>query len=59
MLPLSSRILESPLEILHEINDETNFLTPFSFDFEHPSFTEKHIKELIWRETLKFNTYMM
>jgi hypothetical protein len=28
---------------------------PFSFDFEQPSLTEEDIKELIWRESLKFN----
>ncbi|CAL9073654.1 mitogen-activated protein kinase 2-like [Musa acuminata AAA Group] len=43
------------LASLHEINDEPVCSTPFSFDFEHPSHTEEDIKELIWRESLKFN----
>ncbi|KAL4393047.1 hypothetical protein AHAS_Ahas02G0012900 [Arachis hypogaea] len=40
---------------LHDINEEPVCLRPFSFDFEQPSFTEEDIKELIWRESLKFN----
>ncbi|KAJ9555980.1 hypothetical protein OSB04_010594 [Centaurea solstitialis] len=40
---------------LHEINEEPVCPRPFSFDFEQPSCTEEHIKELIWRETVKFN----
>ncbi|XP_044481240.1 mitogen-activated protein kinase homolog MMK2-like isoform X1 [Mangifera indica] len=40
---------------LHDINDEPVCLRPFSFDFEHSSCTEDHIKELIWRESVKFN----
>ncbi|CAD5173027.1 unnamed protein product [Musa acuminata subsp. malaccensis] len=43
------------LASLHDINDEPVCPTPFSFDFEHPSNTEEDIKELIWRESLKFN----
>ncbi|XP_042382216.1 mitogen-activated protein kinase homolog MMK2 [Zingiber officinale] len=43
------------LASLHDINDEPVCSTPFSFDFEHPSYTEEDIKELIWRESLKFN----
>ena len=43
------------LESLHEINDEHVCPEPFSFDFEQPSFMEEDIKELIWREALKFN----
>lgn len=43
------------LASLHEINDEPTCPAPFSFDFEQPSFTEAHIKELIWRESLAFN----
>ena len=43
------------LASLHEINDEPVCPAPFSFDFEQPSFTEEDIKELIWREALKFN----
>lgn len=43
------------LSSLHNINDEPICQSPFSFDFEHPSFSEENIKELIWRESLKFN----
>lgn len=43
------------LASLHDINDEPVCSTPFSFDFEHPSYTEEDIKELIWKESLKFN----
>ncbi|CAL9084751.1 unnamed protein product [Musa textilis] len=43
------------LASLHDINDEPFCPAPFSFDFEHPSYTEENIKELIWRESLKFN----
>ncbi|KAK3227843.1 hypothetical protein Dsin_007705 [Dipteronia sinensis] len=40
---------------LHDINEEPVCQRPFSFDFEHPSFTEENIKELIYRETVNFN----
>ncbi|XP_043689659.1 mitogen-activated protein kinase homolog MMK2 [Telopea speciosissima] len=40
---------------LHDINDEPVCTRPFCFDFERPSFTEENIKELIWRESVKFN----
>ncbi|PKA60429.1 Mitogen-activated protein kinase 2 [Apostasia shenzhenica] len=43
------------LASLHDINDEPICPEPFSFDFEHPSFTEENIKELIYRESLAFN----
>ncbi|XXG76531.1 hypothetical protein AAC387_Pa08g0863 [Persea americana] len=43
------------LSSLHDINDEPVCPRPFSFDFEHPSFSEEDIKELIWRESVKFN----
>ncbi|KAH7533201.1 hypothetical protein FEM48_Zijuj04G0105000 [Ziziphus jujuba var. spinosa] len=43
------------LSSLHDINDEPVWPRPFSFDFEHPSCSEEHIKELIWRESIKFN----
>lgn len=43
------------LASLHDINEEPTCPAPFSFDFEQPSFTEAHIKELIWRESLGFN----
>ncbi|XP_040990335.1 mitogen-activated protein kinase 2-like [Juglans microcarpa x Juglans regia] len=40
---------------LHDNNDEPVCPRPFSFDFEQPSSTEEEIKELIWRESVKFN----
>ncbi|KHG15311.1 Mitogen-activated protein kinase 4 [Gossypium arboreum] len=40
---------------LHDINEEPVCPMPFSFDFEQPSFTEENIKELIYRESVKFN----
>nr|GEW68459.1 mitogen-activated protein kinase homolog MMK2 [Tanacetum cinerariifolium] len=40
---------------LHDINEEPVCPRPFSFDFEQPSCTEENIKELIWRESVKFN----
>ncbi|XP_057450000.1 mitogen-activated protein kinase homolog MMK2-like isoform X1 [Lotus japonicus] len=43
------------LSSLHDINDEPVGPMPFSFDFEQPSCTEEHIKELIWRESVKYN----
>ncbi|ONI07195.1 hypothetical protein PRUPE_5G105500 [Prunus persica] len=43
------------LSSLHDNNDEPVCARPFHFDFEQPSCTEEHIKELIWRETVKFN----
>ncbi|GMN31955.1 hypothetical protein TIFTF001_003472 [Ficus carica] len=43
------------LSSLHDINDEPVCPRPFSFDFEHPSCSEEHIKELIWKESVKFN----
>ncbi|XP_068644131.1 mitogen-activated protein kinase homolog NTF6-like [Aristolochia californica] len=42
------------LSSLHEINDEPICPTPFVFDFEHPSFNEEDIRELILQESLKF-----
>uniref|UniRef100_A0A7C9F755 Mitogen-activated protein kinase n=1 Tax=Opuntia streptacantha TaxID=393608 RepID=A0A7C9F755_OPUST len=40
---------------LHDINEEPICPYPFSFDFEQPSFTEQDIKELIWRESVRYN----
>ncbi|KAI6707700.1 hypothetical protein NL676_010662 [Syzygium grande] len=40
---------------LHDINEEPVCPTPFIYDFEQPSFTEENIKELIWRESVRFN----
>ncbi|NP_001311985.1 mitogen-activated protein kinase homolog MMK2-like [Nicotiana tabacum] len=42
------------LSSLHDINDEPICPRPFSFDFEQPSITEENIKELIWKESVKF-----
>lgn len=43
------------LKSLLDINDEPGCPTPFNFDFEHLSISEDHIKELIWKESVKFN----
>ncbi|MED6209173.1 Mitogen-activated protein kinase 2 [Stylosanthes scabra] len=43
------------LASLHNINNEPVCPRPFSFDFEHPTCTEEDVKELIWRESVKFN----
>lgn len=43
------------LKSLHDINDEPVCPRPFHFDFEQPSITEENIKELIWKEAVKFN----
>ncbi|CAI9094144.1 OLC1v1029833C2 [Oldenlandia corymbosa var. corymbosa] len=43
------------LKSLHDINDEPVCPRPFHFDFEQPSITEDNIKELIWKESVKFN----
>ncbi|CDP21025.1 unnamed protein product [Coffea canephora] len=40
---------------LHDVNEEPVCPRPFVFDFEQLSFTEENIKELIWRESVKFN----
>nr|AKP99752.1 mitogen-activated protein kinase 13 [Cucumis sativus] len=40
---------------LHEINEEPTCPSPFNFDFEQASLDEEDIKELIWRESIKFN----
>lgn len=40
---------------LHNLNDEPVSASPFSFDFEQPTFNEENIRELIWRESLLFN----
>ncbi|XP_042486155.1 mitogen-activated protein kinase homolog MMK2-like [Macadamia integrifolia] len=43
------------LSSFHDSNNEPVCPRPFRFDFEQPSLTEENIKELIWRESLKFN----
>ncbi|KAM0996440.1 hypothetical protein ACFX13_006505 [Malus domestica] len=43
------------LSSLHEINEEPICPSPFVFDFEQASLDEEDIKELIWRESLRFN----
>jgi len=43
------------LATLHDINDEPICHLPFEFDFEQPSFSEEHIKELIMMEAIAFN----
>ncbi|WOK92758.1 mitogen-activated protein kinase 2 [Canna indica] len=54
-ITVDEALCHSYLSSLHNINDEPVCTTPFSFDFEHPSYTEEDIKELIWKESLKFN----
>lgn len=43
------------LKSLHDINDEPVCPRPFHFDFEQPSITEENVKDLIWKEAVKFN----
>ncbi|KHN35039.1 Mitogen-activated protein kinase 4 [Glycine soja] len=43
------------LSSLHDINDEPVGPGQFKFDIEQPTCTEEHIKELIWREAVKYN----
>ncbi|KAL5188821.1 Mitogen-activated protein kinase 4 [Glycine soja] len=43
------------LSSLHNINDEPVCPRPFSFDFDQPTCAEEHVKELIWKESVKFN----
>ncbi|KAL8158594.1 hypothetical protein V2J09_000131 [Rumex salicifolius] len=43
------------LSALHKINEEPTCSSPFVFDFEQSSLTEEEIKELIWKESLRFN----
>ncbi|XP_074330458.1 mitogen-activated protein kinase homolog NTF6-like [Apium graveolens] len=40
---------------LHEINEEPTCQSPFNFDFEQTSLSEEDVKELIWKEALRFN----
>uniref|UniRef100_A0A3N7FNG3 Protein kinase domain-containing protein n=1 Tax=Populus trichocarpa TaxID=3694 RepID=A0A3N7FNG3_POPTR len=54
-ITVDEALCHSYLSSLHDINDEPVCPRPFHFDFEHPSCTEEHIKELIWRESVKFN----
>ncbi|KAF8113797.1 hypothetical protein N665_0045s0040 [Sinapis alba] len=39
----------------HDVDKEPVCPTPFSFDFEHPSCMEEHIKELIYKESVELN----
>lgn len=55
MVAVDEALCHPFLSSLHDINDEPICRSPFIFDFEHPSFSEENIKELIWRESLKFN----
>ncbi|KAK4843448.1 hypothetical protein QYF36_008131 [Acer negundo] len=43
------------LSSLHDLNDEPVCPRPFRFDFDHSSCTEEHIKDLIWKESVKYN----
>lgn len=44
---------------LHDINDEPVSIQPFNFDFEQSAFTEEHIRELIWAESLSVSSDAM
>lgn len=44
------------LESLHDNNDEPVCSSPFHFDFEQSFLTENNVKELIWKESVKFNS---
>lgn len=44
------------LESLHDNNDEPVCSSPFHFDFEQSFLTENDVKELIWKESVKFNS---
>jgi mitogen-activated protein kinase 1/3 len=44
------------LATLHDINDEPACSSPFDYDFELPSVSEEHIKDLIWKEALLCNS---
>lgn len=55
LLAVDEALCHPYLAPLHDINEEPVCPTPFSFDFEQPSFTEENIKELIWRESVNFN----
>ncbi|KAK0587843.1 hypothetical protein LWI29_029874 [Acer saccharum] len=43
------------LSSLHDLHDEPVCPRPFRFDFDHSSCTEEHIKDLIWKESVKYN----
>ncbi|KAI4311474.1 hypothetical protein MLD38_036367 [Melastoma candidum] len=52
--PVDQALSHPYLAPLHNINEEPVCPSPFVFDFEQPTFTEENIKELIWRESLRF-----
>ncbi|KAK4365415.1 hypothetical protein RND71_016773 [Anisodus tanguticus] len=59
MSPMAVDLLEKmlvfdPTRWITDINDEPICPRSFSFDFEEPSITEEKIKELVWRESVKF-----
>ncbi|XP_047341399.1 mitogen-activated protein kinase homolog MMK2-like [Impatiens glandulifera] len=43
------------LASLHSVNEEPVCPRPFCVDFEQPCLTEENIKELIWKESVRFN----
>lgn len=55
LLAVDGALCHPYLTSLHDINDEPICARPFCFDFEQPSFHEEDIKELIWKESVKFN----
>ncbi|KAL1362828.1 hypothetical protein AAHE18_03G108700 [Arachis hypogaea] len=52
---ISLRLIVLSKEATEAINDEPVCPRPFSFGFEHPTCTEEDVKELIWKESVKFN----
>jgi len=53
--PVDEALCHPYLSSLHDINDEPVGPGQFNFDFEQPTCTEEHIKELIWKESVKYN----
>lgn len=43
------------LSSLHNIHEEPICPAPFRIEFEQSSLTEENVKELIWKESVKFN----
>ncbi|OIW04859.1 hypothetical protein TanjilG_13699 [Lupinus angustifolius] len=54
-ITVEEALCHSYMAPLHDTNDEPVCPRTFNFDFARPSFTEEDIKELIWRESVKFN----
>ncbi|KAK1364310.1 Mitogen-activated protein kinase [Heracleum sosnowskyi] len=54
-ITVDDALLHPYLAPLHDINDEPVCPQPFDFDLEQSTYTKENIKELIWRESVKFN----